>query len=68
MSLVNLCHSCVSCYAEELNLKAAYKYEYLKQSDCLTIDNVDDAKRFHVLMVNFSSSPRPILYYLELFY
>ncbi|XP_065019481.1 myosin-1-like isoform X4 [Musa acuminata AAA Group] len=35
---------------EELNLKAAYKYEYLKQSDCLTIDNVDDAKRFHVLM------------------
>ncbi|XP_020095409.1 myosin-1 [Ananas comosus] len=35
---------------EKLNLKAASKYEYLKQSDCLTIDAVDDAKRFHMLM------------------
>nr|CAD1819334.1 unnamed protein product [Ananas comosus var. bracteatus] len=35
---------------EKLNLKAASKYEYLKESDCLTIDAVDDAKRFHMLM------------------
>ncbi|WOL04874.1 myosin-1-like [Canna indica] len=35
---------------DELNLKAADEYEYLKQSNCLTIDNVDDAQRFHILM------------------
>ncbi|KAF8391408.1 hypothetical protein HHK36_023712 [Tetracentron sinense] len=28
----------------------ASEYYYLKQSDCLTIDNVDDAQRFHTLM------------------
>ncbi|XP_077254052.1 myosin-2-like isoform X2 [Tasmannia lanceolata] len=35
---------------ERLNLKAASEYEYLKQSDCLTIDDVDDAQKFHFLM------------------
>ncbi|KAG1338425.1 Myosin-1 [Cocos nucifera] len=36
-------------FTEKLNLKAANNYEYLKQSDCLRIDNVDDALRFHKL-------------------
>ncbi|XP_017701265.2 myosin-1-like isoform X1 [Phoenix dactylifera] len=35
---------------EHLNLKAASEYEYLKQSDCLRIDDVDDAQRFQILM------------------
>ncbi|XP_020257832.1 myosin-2-like [Asparagus officinalis] len=34
---------------EKLNLKAANEYEYLKQSNCLTITDIDDAKRFHML-------------------
>ncbi|KAL6975369.1 hypothetical protein U1Q18_024164 [Sarracenia purpurea var. burkii] len=34
-----------------LNLKTAREYNYLSQSDCLTIDDVDDAQKFQVLMV-----------------
>ncbi|CAK8535181.1 unnamed protein product [Lathyrus sativus] len=32
-----------------LNLRAASEYKYLNQSDCMTIDWVDDAKKFHRL-------------------
>ncbi|KAK1279441.1 hypothetical protein QJS04_geneDACA003163 [Acorus gramineus] len=35
---------------EHLNLKSAREYDYLNQSDCLTIDDVDDARRFKMLM------------------
>ncbi|KAK7244386.1 hypothetical protein RIF29_39207 [Crotalaria pallida] len=35
---------------ERLNLRAASEYKYLNQSDCMTIDGVDDAKNFHSLM------------------
>nr|XP_029116747.1 myosin-1 isoform X3 [Elaeis guineensis] len=35
---------------EHLKLKAASEYEYLKHSDCLRIDDVDDAQRFQILM------------------
>ncbi|KAL5986854.1 hypothetical protein ACLOJK_015188 [Asimina triloba] len=35
---------------ERLNLKSANDYEYLKQSECLTIEDIDDARRFHILM------------------
>ncbi|XP_072950983.1 myosin-2-like [Typha angustifolia] len=35
---------------ERLILKAANEYEYLKQSGCLKIVGVDDAKRFQMLM------------------
>lgn len=45
-----LCAGAPSPLKERLNLKAANEYEYLKQSDCLTIDDVDDAQRFHILM------------------
>lgn len=38
-------------YAEKLNLKVASEYNYLKQSGCLTIDGVDDAKKFQMLLV-----------------
>ncbi|KAG2371896.1 Myosin-2 protein [Vigna angularis] len=35
---------------ERLNLRAASEYKYLNQSDCTTIDGVDDAKKFKRLM------------------
>ncbi|KAK9082168.1 hypothetical protein Syun_031617 [Stephania yunnanensis] len=35
---------------ERLNLKTAREYNYLKQGECLTIGDVDDAQQFHVLM------------------
>ncbi|XP_010922002.1 myosin-1 [Elaeis guineensis] len=44
-----LCAGAPASLREKLNLKAANNYEYLKQSDCLIIDNVDDALRFHKL-------------------
>lgn len=37
--------------AEKLNLKVASEYKYLNQSDCMTIDGVDDAKKFQRLRV-----------------
>ncbi|CAA0840346.1 Myosin-2 [Striga hermonthica] len=33
-----------------LRLKRASHYKYLNQGDCLEIDNIDDAQKFHVLM------------------
>lgn len=38
-----------------LKLKKASDYYYLNQSDCLEIHNIDDAHRFHILMVIGSS-------------
>ncbi|KAK8918406.1 hypothetical protein KSP39_PZI021372 [Platanthera zijinensis] len=35
---------------EKLNLKSANEYEFLKQSKCLRVDNIDDAREFHLLM------------------
>lgn len=37
--------------AERLNLKMASYYKCLSQSGCLAIDGVDDARKFHMLMV-----------------
>lgn len=37
--------------AEKLNLRAVSEYKYLVQSDCMSIDGVDDAKNFDQLMV-----------------
>ncbi|RVW93061.1 Myosin-2 [Vitis vinifera] len=34
----------------KLNIKMASEYHYLNQSNCLAIDDVDDARKFHVLM------------------
>ncbi|XP_010268832.1 PREDICTED: myosin-2 [Nelumbo nucifera] len=45
-----LCAGAPASLKERLNLKAASEYNYLKQSGCLTIDDVDDAKKFHMLM------------------
>ncbi|CAA7392349.1 unnamed protein product [Spirodela intermedia] len=45
-----LCAGAPPFLKERLNLKAANEYEYLKQSLCLTIDDVNDAKRFHLLL------------------
>ncbi|KAG4987023.1 hypothetical protein JHK86_034714 [Glycine max] len=45
-----LCAGSSSDLKERLNLRAASEYKYLNQSDCMTIDGVDDAKKFHRLM------------------
>ncbi|KAJ4981808.1 hypothetical protein NE237_032645 [Protea cynaroides] len=45
-----LCAGAPPFLKERLNLKMASEYEYLKQSSCLTIDDVDDAQKFHILM------------------
>ena len=37
--------------AERLNLKMASDYKCLSQSGCLAIDGVDDARKFHMLVV-----------------
>ncbi|KAM1664791.1 hypothetical protein COP1_044158 [Malus domestica] len=34
-----------------LNVKRASEYKYLNQSDCLEIDGVGDARKFHILLV-----------------
>ncbi|KAF3534456.1 hypothetical protein DY000_02038564 [Brassica cretica] len=39
---------------ERLNLKAASEYNYLNQSNCLTIDRIDDVQKFHKLMEAFN--------------
>ncbi|KAK6132636.1 hypothetical protein DH2020_033625 [Rehmannia glutinosa] len=38
-----------------LRLKRASDYKYLNQSDCLEIHNIDDAQKFHILMVMYIS-------------
>jgi hypothetical protein len=38
---------------EKINLKIASEYKYLRQSNCYTITGVDDAERFHAVMVCF---------------
>ncbi|OVA20205.1 IQ motif [Macleaya cordata] len=45
-----LCAGAPLSLKEKLNLKMASEYNYLRQSDCLTIDDVDDAGRFQMLM------------------
>ncbi|KAM7277865.1 hypothetical protein ACFE04_004999 [Oxalis oulophora] len=45
-----LCAGAPSNLKERLNLKAASEYNYLNQSECLTICGVDDAKKFHKLV------------------
>ncbi|ESR65236.1 hypothetical protein CICLE_v10007271mg [Citrus x clementina] len=45
-----LCAGAPSFLKERLNLKVANDYNYLNQSECLTIDGVDDAQNFHNLM------------------
>ncbi|KAK4804171.1 hypothetical protein SAY86_003988 [Trapa natans] len=47
--LYQLCAGAPSSLKERLNLKLAQEYNYLNQSGCLTIDGVDDGKRFHTL-------------------
>ncbi|CAN6453397.1 unnamed protein product [Victoria cruziana] len=45
-----LCAGAPCSLKERLNLKAASEYSYLNQSDCLKIDNVDDAQQFCMLL------------------
>ncbi|KAK7405181.1 hypothetical protein VNO78_06380 [Psophocarpus tetragonolobus] len=45
-----LCAGSSSGLKERLNLRAVSEYKYLVQSDCMSIDGVDDAKNFHQLM------------------
>ncbi|KAF1898822.1 hypothetical protein Lal_00018942 [Lupinus albus] len=45
-----LCAGASSGLKERLNLRSVSDYKYLNQSDCMTICNVDDAKKFQHLM------------------
>ncbi|TKY66586.1 Myosin-2 protein [Spatholobus suberectus] len=45
-----LCAGSSSGLKDRLNLRAVSEYKYLVQSDCMSIDGVDDAKNFHQLM------------------
>jgi len=47
--LLNCCHS--GNITEKLNLRKADGYKYLKQSNCFSVAGVDDAERFHSVMV-----------------
>lgn len=38
-------------FTDKLKIKGATEYNYLNQSDCLVLNGVDDAKKFHMLMV-----------------
>lgn len=39
---------------EKINLKSASEYKYLGQSNCYSINGVDDAERFRVVTVQYS--------------
>ncbi|XP_068639528.1 myosin-1-like [Aristolochia californica] len=45
-----LCAGAPPALRERYNLKSASSYEYLRQSDCLIINDVNDGQRFHTLM------------------
>ncbi|XP_059661565.1 myosin-2-like [Cornus florida] len=45
-----LCAGAPTVLKDRLNLKMAIEYNYLSQSDCLAINDVDDASKFHMLM------------------
>ncbi|KAA8526866.1 hypothetical protein F0562_008905 [Nyssa sinensis] len=45
-----LCAGAPSGLKERLNLKMASEYNYLNQSGCLRVNDVDDASKFHMLM------------------
>ncbi|WZZ31957.1 hypothetical protein YC2023_015358 [Brassica napus] len=48
-----LCAGASPILKERLKLKTASEYTYLNQSDCLTIDGVDDAQKFRKLLEAF---------------
>ncbi|KAI4302246.1 hypothetical protein MLD38_038020 [Melastoma candidum] len=48
-----LCAGAPLSLREKLNLRNADEYEYLKQSNCFSIDGVNDAKDFRNVMVSF---------------
>ncbi|CAH8348628.1 unnamed protein product [Eruca vesicaria subsp. sativa] len=48
-----LCAGASPILKERLKLKPASEYTYLNQSDCLTIDGVDDAQKFRKLLEAF---------------
>ncbi|KAK3010950.1 hypothetical protein RJ639_011846 [Escallonia herrerae] len=50
-----LCAGASSVLKDKLNLKTASEYNYLNQSACLAIHDVDDAEKFHVLMEAFKT-------------
>lgn len=42
------------CCPDKINLRNADEYEYLRQSNCFSIDGVDDAEEFRIVMVSFA--------------
>ncbi|PHU13083.1 Myosin-1 [Capsicum chinense] len=47
-----LCAGAPSALRDKLKLKGASEYNFLNQSESLVIHNVDDAKKFHMLVVS----------------
>lgn len=43
---------CVILLSDKLKLTGASEYNFLNQSNSLVIHNVDDAKKFHMLVVS----------------
>lgn len=41
--------------AEKLNLKSVHDYKYLQQSTCYSINGVDDAEQFRIVVVPYLS-------------
>ncbi|KAJ0251477.1 Myosin-4 [Hirschfeldia incana] len=54
-----LCAGASPVLKERLKLKSANEYNYLNQSNCLTIDRIDDAQKFHKLMDAFNTVQIP---------
>ncbi|KAK8950857.1 hypothetical protein KSP39_PZI003308 [Platanthera zijinensis] len=50
-----LCAGASLALKDKFNLKSAHEYDYLKQSDCLSISDVDDAQMFQMLMKAFDN-------------
>ncbi|KAJ4897787.1 Myosin-1 [Raphanus sativus] len=44
-----LCAGASPALKEKLNLKSAHEYKYLGQSNCYSINGIDDAERFHTV-------------------
>ena len=50
----NYTYLAVFIFSEKLNIRVPSEYSYLNQSECLVIGGVDDARKFHTLVVKKS--------------
>lgn len=60
---LSICYNLSFTITEKLNLKSVHDYKYLQQSTCYSIDGVDDAEQFRIVVVLYLSP----LYVLHMF-